>query len=190
MIHEGLTDAFHDIHMGITAENLVERYGITREEQDAFAAESQARAAAAIARGGSRHEIVPVDDPAEEGRGEALRHRRAPARGHHRGVSGQAEGRLQEGRHRSPRGTRAGSTTGRPRWWSRAPSGRRASGRSRVARDRGLRLGGRGPEGDGHRSRAGGAKGAREGRARHRRDRPLRAERGLRRPGAGRGCAS
>ena len=38
MIHEGLTDAFHDIHMGITAENLAERYGIRREEQDAFAA--------------------------------------------------------------------------------------------------------------------------------------------------------
>src|SRR6266850_4336226 len=51
MIHEGLTDAFHDIHMGITAENLVERYGLTREEQDAFAAESQARAAAAIREG-------------------------------------------------------------------------------------------------------------------------------------------
>ena len=50
MIHEGLTDAFHDIHMGITAENLAERYDIGREEQDAFAAESQARAAAAIAR--------------------------------------------------------------------------------------------------------------------------------------------
>ena len=48
MIHEGLTDAFHDIHMGVTAENLVERYGISREDQDAFAAESQRRAEAAI----------------------------------------------------------------------------------------------------------------------------------------------
>ena len=52
MIHEGLTDAFHDIHMGVTAENLVERYGISRADQDAFAAESQARAVAAIADGG------------------------------------------------------------------------------------------------------------------------------------------
>jgi acetyl-CoA C-acetyltransferase len=60
MIHEGLTDAFHDIHMGITAENLAEKYGITRAEQDAFAAESQSRALAAIADGRFRAEIVPV----------------------------------------------------------------------------------------------------------------------------------
>jgi acetyl-CoA C-acetyltransferase len=60
MIHEGLTDAFHDIHMGITAENLAERYGITRAEQDAFAAESQARAQAAIREGRFKDEIVPV----------------------------------------------------------------------------------------------------------------------------------
>src|SRR5258707_15197294 len=63
MIHEGLTDAFHDIHMGITAENLVERYGLTREEQDAFAAESQARAAGAIREGRFKAEIVPVEIP-------------------------------------------------------------------------------------------------------------------------------
>jgi acetyl-CoA C-acetyltransferase len=60
MIHEGLTDAFHDIHMGITAENLAERYAIGREEQDAFAAESQARAAAAMRDGRFTAEIVPV----------------------------------------------------------------------------------------------------------------------------------
>src|SRR5947208_1250303 len=51
MIHEGLTDAFHDIHMGITAENLAERYAISRAEQDAFAAESQQRAERAIREG-------------------------------------------------------------------------------------------------------------------------------------------
>ena len=60
MIHEGLTDAFHDIHMGITAENLAERYSIARAEQDAFAAESQARAEAAIREGRFKAEIVPV----------------------------------------------------------------------------------------------------------------------------------
>jgi acetyl-CoA C-acetyltransferase len=69
MIHEGLTDAFHDIHMGITAENLVERYGITRAEQDAFAAESQARAQAAIGEGRFKDEIVPV--PVAQKKGEA-----------------------------------------------------------------------------------------------------------------------
>jgi acetyl-CoA C-acetyltransferase len=60
MIHEGLTDAFHDIHMGITAENLSERYAIGRAEQDAFAAESQSRAEAAIREGRFKAEIVPV----------------------------------------------------------------------------------------------------------------------------------
>jgi acetyl-CoA C-acetyltransferase len=60
MMHEGLTDAFHDIAMGITAENLVERYGIPREDQDAFAAESQRRAESAIASGAFKEEIVPV----------------------------------------------------------------------------------------------------------------------------------
>ncbi|HUG52469.1 MAG TPA: acetyl-CoA C-acetyltransferase [Vicinamibacteria bacterium] len=60
MVHEGLTDAFHDIHMGVTAENLVERHHISREDQDAFAAESQRRAEAAIKAGAFKDEIVPV----------------------------------------------------------------------------------------------------------------------------------
>jgi acetyl-CoA C-acetyltransferase len=67
MIHEGLTDAFHDIHMGVTAENIVARYGITREEQDAFAAESQSRAVAAMAEGRFKKEIVPVPLPQKKG---------------------------------------------------------------------------------------------------------------------------
>jgi acetyl-CoA C-acetyltransferase len=70
MIHEGLTDAMNDIHMGITAENLVDRYGITREEQDAFAAESQARAEKAVRDGHFKDEIVPV--PVAEKKGERL----------------------------------------------------------------------------------------------------------------------
>ena len=69
MIHEGLTDAFHDIHMGITAENLAERYSIGRAEQDAFAAESQARAEAAIREGRFKPEIVPV--PIAQKKGDA-----------------------------------------------------------------------------------------------------------------------
>jgi acetyl-CoA C-acetyltransferase len=67
MLHEGLTDALHDIHMGVTAENLVERYGISREDQDRFAAESQARASAAIRDGLFREEIVPVAVPGKKG---------------------------------------------------------------------------------------------------------------------------
>jgi acetyl-CoA C-acetyltransferase len=67
MIHEGLTDAFHDIHMGVTAENLVERFGISRADQDAFAAESQRRAEAALASGAFKDEIVPVVVPGKKG---------------------------------------------------------------------------------------------------------------------------
>jgi acetyl-CoA C-acetyltransferase len=67
MIHEGLTDAFHDIPMGVTAENLVERYRISREDQDSFAAESQARAQAAIVAGRFKAEIVPVPVPQRKG---------------------------------------------------------------------------------------------------------------------------
>jgi acetyl-CoA C-acetyltransferase len=72
MIHEGLTDAFHDIHMGITAENLVEKYGISREDQDRFAAESQARAEAAIKDGRFKDEIVPVPVAGKKGETRAV----------------------------------------------------------------------------------------------------------------------
>jgi len=67
MIHEGLTDAFSDIHMGITAENVVDRYGISRADQDAFAAESQRRAILAIEEGRFKEEMVPVPVPAKKG---------------------------------------------------------------------------------------------------------------------------
>jgi acetyl-CoA C-acetyltransferase len=67
MIHEGLTDAFHDIHMGITAENLVDRFRLTREAQDAFAAESQRRAEVALKDGVFREETVAVPLPAKKG---------------------------------------------------------------------------------------------------------------------------
>jgi acetyl-CoA C-acetyltransferase len=60
MLTDGLTDAFNDYHMGITAENLAERYQITRGEQDAFAVRSQNRAEAARSAGHFRNEIVPV----------------------------------------------------------------------------------------------------------------------------------
>ena len=67
MIHEGLTDAFHDIHMGITAENLVDKYGLSREEQDRFSAQSQSRAVAAIKEGRFKDEIVAVPVPGKKG---------------------------------------------------------------------------------------------------------------------------
>lgn len=60
MIIDGLWDAFHDYHMGITAENLAEKYAINRESQDIFAVQSQQKAATAISAGHFRAEITPV----------------------------------------------------------------------------------------------------------------------------------
>ncbi|HMC91332.1 MAG TPA: acetyl-CoA C-acetyltransferase [Allosphingosinicella sp.] len=60
MIKDGLTDAFNNYHMGITAENLAERYQVTRDEQDAFAAASQQKASAARSEGRFADEIAPV----------------------------------------------------------------------------------------------------------------------------------
>ena len=67
LIRDGLWDAFNDYHMGITAENLAERYGITREEQDAFAADSQRKAVDAIATGRFKAEITPIVIPQRKG---------------------------------------------------------------------------------------------------------------------------
>ena len=60
MIHDGLTDAFNNYHMGVTAENLAEKYQISREAQDEFAVSSQNKASAARASGRFKDEIVPV----------------------------------------------------------------------------------------------------------------------------------
>jgi acetyl-CoA C-acetyltransferase len=67
MLLEGLSCAINACHMGVTAEEIASRYGISRDDQDAFAAESQARAVAAIAEGRFRAEIVPVDVPQKKG---------------------------------------------------------------------------------------------------------------------------
>ena len=67
MISDGLWDAFNDYHMGITAENLVDKYDISREAQDAFAAASQQKASAAIAAGRFVDEITPVMIPQRKG---------------------------------------------------------------------------------------------------------------------------
>ncbi|WP_274642766.1 acetyl-CoA C-acetyltransferase [Pseudomonas serbica] len=67
MISDGLWDAFNDYHMGITAENLVEKYNLTREQQDAFAAASQQKATAAIEAGRFVDEITPILIPQRKG---------------------------------------------------------------------------------------------------------------------------
>ncbi|MFB1049413.1 acetyl-CoA C-acetyltransferase [Paraliobacillus sp. JSM ZJ581] len=60
MIHDGLTDAFDQTHMGVTAENVAEKYGVTREDQDQFALDSQRKAQAAVEQNKFADEIVPV----------------------------------------------------------------------------------------------------------------------------------
>jgi acetyl-CoA C-acetyltransferase len=67
MISEGLSCAMCDVHMGVTAENIAEKYGISRQAQDEFAAVSQSRAAEAIAAGKFKREIVAVPIPQKKG---------------------------------------------------------------------------------------------------------------------------
>ena len=67
MVLDGLTDAFNNYHMGITAENVAEASGVSREEQDAFALASQHKAEAAQKAGKFRDEIVPVEIPRRKG---------------------------------------------------------------------------------------------------------------------------
>ena len=67
MVNDGLTDAFAGYHMGITAENVAEQWGLTREELDEFAVISQNRAEAAIKAGKFVDEIVPVELPQKKG---------------------------------------------------------------------------------------------------------------------------
>ncbi|HFT0177676.1 TPA: acetyl-CoA C-acetyltransferase [Streptococcus pyogenes] len=63
LVHDGLTDAFNNYHMGITAENVAQKYDISREEQDQFALESQEKAAKALENHRFADEIVPVSVP-------------------------------------------------------------------------------------------------------------------------------
>ena len=67
MVNDALTDAFNGYHMGITAENIAEQWGITREMQDEFAANSQKKAEEAIKSGKFKDEIVPVVIPQRKG---------------------------------------------------------------------------------------------------------------------------
>ncbi len=67
MVHDGLWDVYNDYHMGMTAELVVEKYTVSREQQDAYAADSQNKAAAAIADGKFKAEIVPVEIPQRKG---------------------------------------------------------------------------------------------------------------------------
>src|SRR5437867_4303901 len=66
MVHDGLWDIYNNYHMGITGENVAEKYGIPREEQDEFALNSHRKAIAAIGECGFKAQIVPVELPARK----------------------------------------------------------------------------------------------------------------------------
>lgn len=67
MVYDGLTDVYNQYHMGITAENIVEQWGLTREDQDRIAVQSQNRAEEAQKIGKFKEEIVPVEIPQRKG---------------------------------------------------------------------------------------------------------------------------
>jgi len=67
MIHDGLFEIFNGYHMGMTAENIAEKYGVSRQDQDAFAARSQQLACEAIESGAFKSQIVPVSIPQRKG---------------------------------------------------------------------------------------------------------------------------
>lgn len=67
MVYDGLTDVYNQYHMGITAENVAEQYGITKEDQDKFAVQSQNRAEEAQKTGKFKDEIAPVEIPQKKG---------------------------------------------------------------------------------------------------------------------------
>ncbi|WP_285813671.1 acetyl-CoA C-acetyltransferase [Rossellomorea marisflavi] len=81
MISDGLWCAFNDYHMGVTAENLCDRYGLTREEQDEFAAWSQQKAVSAIEEGRFDDEIVPVEITQRKGEAVVFRQDEFPRKG-------------------------------------------------------------------------------------------------------------
>src|SRR6516164_4217205 len=66
MVHDGLWDIYNDYHMGITGENVAEKYGITREEQDEFAVNSHRKAVSAMKQCRFKSQIVPVELPAKK----------------------------------------------------------------------------------------------------------------------------
>jgi len=67
MIHDGLWDSFHNMHMGLTGEHVSEKYNVTREEQDQYAVDSHRKAAAATREGWFADEILPVSIPQKKG---------------------------------------------------------------------------------------------------------------------------
>ena len=97
MIKDGLWDAFNGYHMGTTAENVAQKWQITREEQDAFAAGSQQKAEAAQKGGRFKDEIVPVSMPPRKGDDVVDQRRVSQARAHSQDAGPAASGLQPDG---------------------------------------------------------------------------------------------
>jgi acetyl-CoA C-acetyltransferase len=78
MVHDGLWDVYNDFHMGITAELVAEKYGITRQEQDQFSVESHQRALHARKSGFLESQILPIEIPQKKGDLVVIRHDESP----------------------------------------------------------------------------------------------------------------
>ena len=179
MVHDGLWDAFNDIHMGVTAENLADQYGIGREEQDEFAADSQQKAERAIADGVFDDEIVPIEVPVKGGTRvvDTDEHPRA-------GTTAEALAKLRAAFRRDGGTVTAGNASGVNDGAAAivVMSARKAQRAwpANVRDGRELRLGRRRTEDHGHRPGARRTQGARACGARAGRCRPVRAQRGIR----------
>src|ERR1019366_2714777 len=78
MVHDGLWDVFYDFHMGITAELVAEKYGITRQEQDQFSLESHQRAVHARKSSFLESQILPIEIPQKKGDAVVIRYDESP----------------------------------------------------------------------------------------------------------------
>ena len=117
MAYDGLFCAFDQVAMGASTEKYNDRYGLTREEQDAFSARSHQRAAAAVEKGIFADEIAPVEIPQRKGDPVEFADRRGHPRRHHRREPRQAPPGVRAPTARSPRARRRRSPTA-PRPWS------------------------------------------------------------------------
>ena len=184
MIHDGLWCAFEHWHMGMTGEAVAEKYGLTRAQQDAYAACSHRKAAAAIREGWFRDEIVAVPVAAEEGPACRLRSGRACSSRHDERVARTAQARVQEGRDsyrgECTRRQRRCGRSSRRRSWPCGGARPHATGADRRAVDE------RAPPQVGD-DDAGGRHSARrrKGRVGARGRGPVRGQRGILRAGAG-----
>jgi acetyl-CoA C-acetyltransferase len=132
MLQEGLTCAIAACHMGITAEEVASRYNVSRADQDAFAAESQQRAARAIAEGRFKDEIVPVPVPQRKGGPVVVDTDEYPRAGTTAGTLAALKPAFKKDGTVTA-GNASGITTAPPRSWS-PPGQRRASWPEALAR--------------------------------------------------------